>query len=102
MKTHYLPGDLRLTHQAIYSLPDAAGVQIACREGTVWLTLDGDPRDIVLEAGEAFTTPEHRRALVYAMQSSRISLATGVRQPEAHLDKNDVAMATPWSRFGLA
>jgi hypothetical protein len=99
MKTHSLPGDLQLTYQAIYSLADAAGVQIACREGTVWLTLDGDPRDIVLEAGEAFTTPEHRHALVYALQPSRISLATAGQLNAAH-DRNDVAMATP--RFGLA
>lgn len=79
MKTDSLPSDLRLAHQAIYSLEDAAGVQIACREGTVWLTLDGDPRDIVLEAGEVFTTPQHRHALVYALQPSRISLATAAR-----------------------
>lgn len=78
MNTHSLPDDLQLAHQATYSLADAAGIQIACREGTLWLTLDGDPRDIVLEAGEAFSTPEHRRALVYALQPSRISLVAPV------------------------
>lgn len=76
MKTDSLPNDLQLAHQAIHSLPDAAGVQIGCIEGTVWLTLDGDARDIILEAGEVFTAPEHRRALIYALQPSRISLGS--------------------------
>lgn len=76
MKTESVPNDLQLAHHAIYSLPDAADIQIGCIEGTVWLTLDGDTRDIVLEAGEAFTTQEHRRALIYALQPSRISLVS--------------------------
>jgi hypothetical protein len=73
MKTDPLRNELQLAHQAIHSLPDAAGIQIGCEEGAVWLTLDGDPHDYILEAGEVFTTPEHRRALVYALQRSRIS-----------------------------
>lgn len=74
MKIDTLPKDLPLAHHTIHSLTDAAGVRIGCIEGAVWLTLDGDPRDIVLEAGDAFTTPDHRRALIYALQPSRISL----------------------------
>jgi hypothetical protein len=76
MKTDSLQKDLNLAHHAIHSVPDAAGVQIGCAGGTVWLTLDGDPRDIILEAGEVFITPEHRRALIYALQPSRISLVS--------------------------
>lgn len=81
MKTDSLPNDLQLAHHAIYSLPDAAGIQIGCTEGTVWLTLDDDPRDIILEAGEVFTAPEHRRALIYALQPSRISLVSPAVRP---------------------
>ena|SRR5688500_3398023 len=76
MKTDSLPNDLQLAHHTIYSLPDAAGIQIGCTEGTVWLTLDGDSRDIILEAGEVFAATEHRRALIYALQPSRISLVS--------------------------
>lgn len=74
MNSHPLPSELRLAHQATYSVADAAGVQLACREGTVWVTLDNDPRDYVLEAGDSFMTQEHRRALVYAIAPARISL----------------------------
>ena len=68
--------DLALAHQAMFTVPDASGVQIVCREGSLWITLDNDPRDVVLAPGESFITTEHRRALIYAMRSSALSLAT--------------------------
>jgi hypothetical protein len=67
--------ELTLAHQAMFSVSDAAGVQIACREGCLWVTLDGDPRDIVLDAGESFQAAEHRHALIYALAPSCLSLA---------------------------
>jgi hypothetical protein len=67
--------ELRLAHRAIYSLPDAAGIEIRCGEGCLWVTLDGDPRDLVIEAGETFRTPQHRRAVVYALEPSRIEVS---------------------------
>jgi len=66
--------ELSLEHQAMFSVADAAAVQIECREGSVWITLDGDPRDVVLERGGLFSTAEHRRALIYALQGARVSV----------------------------
>ena len=68
--------ELSLAHQAMFSVSDASGVQISCREGSLWVTLDDDPRDVVLAAGESFVTTQHRRALIYAMEPSSLSLAT--------------------------
>ena len=67
--------DLSLDHQALFNVADAAGVQILCREGSLWVTLDGDPRDIVLDAGDSFTATEHRHALIYALTPASLSLA---------------------------
>lgn len=61
--------------QALYSLPDAADVQIQCDEGAVWVTLDDDPRDVVLETGQVFSASEHRRVLISALSSSRVSVS---------------------------
>ena len=69
------PFELGLPARAIYSVDDAAGVRIAVRSGAVWITLDNDPVDVVLEAGQQFSTPLHRRALVSALESSCISVA---------------------------
>ena len=67
--------ELHLEPRTMFDVADAAGVQILCREGSLWVTLDGDPRDIVLDAGESFTPDEHRRALIYALAPSSLSLA---------------------------
>lgn len=49
-------------------------------EGTVWLTLDHDVRDIVLNAGDRFVTQEHRNALLYALAPARLEMApAGIR-----------------------
>jgi hypothetical protein len=74
--------DLSLAHQGLFSVADAADLQLTCREGSLWITLDHDARDIVLSAGESFLTPEHRRALVYALGPSTLSVSMAVAQPE--------------------
>ncbi len=74
MMTNTAPLDLSLAHQAMFSVSDAAGVQITCHEGSLWVTLDDDPRDVVVDAGASFLTTEHRRALIYAMGPSSLSL----------------------------
>ena len=66
---------LNLQRRAMFSVPDAADVRIACVEGAVWITLDNDPRDVMLDAYGVFSTPEHRRAIVYALKPSVITVA---------------------------
>ena len=68
------PISLNLQRQALVNVPDAGDVRIACAEGAVWITLDNDTRDIVIEAGETFSTPEHRRAVIYALKPSRVNV----------------------------
>lgn len=66
--------ELSLAPRGLLEIPDAAGVQISCSQGSLWITLDSDTRDIVLEAGEIFVSTEHRRALVYAFEASTLAL----------------------------
>ncbi|WP_399681294.1 DUF2917 domain-containing protein [Xenophilus sp.] len=66
---------LGLPARAIFTLPDGAGVGITCRSGSVWVTMDRDPRDIVLAPGERFEGREHRRMLVSALEASCISVS---------------------------
>lgn len=44
----------RLDAHAALVLTGAAGVEVICREGCIWLTQYGDSRDIVLNAGQTF------------------------------------------------
>lgn len=68
------PLDLRLAARAVHRIDDVHGLQLRCNEGALWLTLDHDPRDVILEAGETFHGTEHRRGVVYALQDARLSV----------------------------
>lgn len=62
--------EIGLAARSLFEIPDAASVQIHCSRGSLWITLDNDTRDVVLEPGESFSTNEHRRALLYALRPS--------------------------------
>jgi len=66
---------LDLPRHAIFTVADVAGVGIECQAGCVWLTLDDDPRDLVLEPGERFVGDIHRRVLVSAFEASSIAVS---------------------------
>jgi DUF2917 family protein len=66
--------EIGLAPRGLLEIPDAAGVRVSCNEGCLWITLDNDPRDIVLEPGQYFAGTQHRRALVYALQASTLGL----------------------------
>jgi hypothetical protein len=65
---------LSLPYRAIHAIPDAAKVRIRCTQGSLWLTLDNDVRDIVLGAGDSFATSEHRRVMLYALEPASFVL----------------------------
>jgi hypothetical protein len=69
---------IRLAARALHSVDDVAGLQLRCQEGTLWLTLDHDTRDVILEAGDTYVGTEHRRGLVYALGDARFSVSPAV------------------------
>ena len=86
---------MSLPKKAIFTLPDAHEVDIECQSGVLWITIDHDPRDIVLEPGEHFRSASHERALVAALQPScvrfsarRLSVAVAQEAPQR--------TASPW------
>lgn len=56
------------------SLPDARAVQLHCLQGSLWLTHDGDCKDLVLEAGQSYQAERGSRLLVYALSSASLRL----------------------------
>ena len=58
----------------IRRLTSPSGRRVECLSGVIWITQDGDRRDIVLEAGEAFDFDRNGDALLSALADSRYLL----------------------------
>lgn len=67
------PGD-------ILPLERATGVRLTALDGSLWVTEEGKPGDIVLGPGQAFAVEAKGRTLVQALSRSRLAIeATGKR-----------------------
>ena len=57
------------------ALRDANGRTVTCVSGSVWLTMDGDNRDIVLEPGATFVVDRDGLTLLAAQQPSAVQVS---------------------------
>lgn len=53
-------------------LPEARDTHLCSAEGTLWVTLDHDVRDIVLEPGQCFVVPDSRGVTVSALSTRAV------------------------------
>ncbi len=64
-------------------LPARVGRTVECLSGAIWITQDGDLRDIVLEPGDTFAFDRHGDALLSAFADSRY-VVLDADAPDAH------------------
>ena len=57
----------RLDKGATLVIDRPQGTTVCCAQGTLWVTHDRDPRDIVLEPGQHHVVDSPRRLLVHAL-----------------------------------
>jgi hypothetical protein len=60
-------------------LPPSPGQRVECLRGMLWLTIDRDPRDILLGPGEGFTFDRDAPSLVSAFEDSALVVLDGVQ-----------------------
>lgn len=65
---------LALETGQLVALDDACGMRIQAREGTVWITEEGEARDFVVGPGDAFLVTRSGRTLVQAMAPAQVAL----------------------------
>lgn len=83
MKLELNQDGLCMKRRQILKVRGGVGHTVVCHSGSVWLTQDGDSRDIILGAGEAFTLDRSGPALVQAFERSAISVAPRGRAARA-------------------
>ena len=57
------------------ALRDAGGSTVTCVSGNVWLTMEGDTRDVVLAPGASFTIERAGLTLLAAQQASVVQVS---------------------------
>ncbi|HJW10319.1 MAG TPA: DUF2917 domain-containing protein [Albitalea sp.] len=70
---------LRLAH--------ARHTRLTALRGDAWITLDGDPRDIVLSPGQSFVVDSDSAVVVYPLRAStlaEIAIDTAAPAPRRH------------------
>jgi len=75
--------DLRLAGDELLPMKNIRGRRLRCLEGSVWITLDHDLRDIFLQPGECFIVDRDGVTLVHALAPARLCLDDGVAPPAA-------------------
>ena len=68
------PSVQEMAKNKILEIKQAMGVTIECLEGSVWVTLDGDMRDVILDAGHAFKVDRKQLTLIQALDTARVRL----------------------------
>jgi len=68
------PSVQEIARDKILEIKQALGVTIECLEGSVWVTRDGDLRDVILAAGCAFNIDRKQRILIQALDAARVRL----------------------------
>jgi hypothetical protein len=85
--------EMQLAREELLALDDIRGTRLRCLEGSVWITLHRDPRDIVLETGDSFTVDRGGVTLVHALAPARVSV-------ENSYDTAALARPRGWSALG--
>lgn len=76
MDLSQIAGSIDVPHHQPVRIENGHGRRIAVLEGHVWITQDGDPRDIVLSAGEDFEFDRPGLAVVTALDGAARVLQT--------------------------
>ena len=73
-----------LERNQLITLREARGVRVDCLDGTLWLTEERMPDDVVIEAGQSFVIATPGLTLVMALQRSTLRVSDRGYQLSAH------------------
>jgi hypothetical protein len=68
-------GNLHLAQGQTLKVRDGAGSTVCCRSGTLWVTEENRPRDVLLEPGACHLLSQRGMALVQALGEAELAIA---------------------------
>jgi hypothetical protein len=68
-------GVLRLVPRQTLKVRDAAGATVSCREGTIWITEERHPRDVILGPGGSYRLTASGLALLHAFGDATVAFS---------------------------
>jgi hypothetical protein len=77
---------IALEREASLRVEPGTRVEVACLSGVVWITQQGDLRDLFLAAGESLALLPRGRTLVTALEASMVRIVDADARPRAVRD----------------
>ena len=69
------PAARRLEAKATLWVARPLGRTVTCETGTLWLTFDNEPLDVVLEAGQSHRCEKASKLAIHALAAARLTVA---------------------------
>ena len=69
------PAARRLEAKATLWVARPLGRTVTCETGTLWLTFDNEPQDVVLEAGQSHRCDKASKLAIHALAAARLTVA---------------------------
>jgi hypothetical protein len=65
---------VRLGREGLLGIDDGRGLQLRIAAGTIWITQQGDMRDVILREGQSFVIDRPGRTVVQALDKAELLL----------------------------
>lgn len=77
MKFTSAPTAFQLNATQILNVREAKGTRVVCNKGILWLTQEGDSRDIFLRQGDEWVIGQDGLVLIQALERAAIQVLSG-------------------------
>jgi len=67
---------VEIQKRSTLKIANSLGRKVTCLTGTVWITVDYDRRDHILEAGQSFVPVTNELVLVHALERATVDIVT--------------------------